>query len=442
MKLKNLLFVATIFTLLFATACDDDDKVTSTYPAKVQLVYPEGFAAKAGVKVTLENTITGAIFEAETDIAGVAEFTVIAGTYTATASDSYSISGNRIILSANKSNVVITDANTGNISLNLEKSKTGQVVIKEYYFNGCQQNVSGTFQRDPYVILYNNSDQPASLENLGFGATIVANSQATNNDYSDSSELFYAAEKWVPAGFGIFYFATNVVLEPGKQVVVAINSANDHTTTYSNSVNLANADYYVFYDTESGFNNTTFHPAPSALIPASHYLKAIRFPGVTSVAYTMSTMSPAFFIFSTENTTPVDYAANPDNRNLYNNSASQVRLKVPFDWVIDAVEVFQKGAAANKKRLPAAIDAGQIEFPDVKLGYTLYRNVDKAATEAIAENAGKLVYSYNGAAPEFTNDPSGIDAEASLKNGARIIYKDVNNSGNDFHVRAKSSLKN
>jgi hypothetical protein len=440
MKLKYLSFVAAIFALLIATACEKEDKETPTYPVKVQLVYPEGFTARTGVIVTLENTITNAIFEAETNNAGVAEFTVIAGNYTATASDSYTITGSRIILSANKSNIVITDANTGTISLTLEKSETGQVVIKEYYFNGCQQNVSGTFQRDPYVILYNNSDQPASLDNLCFGATIVANSQVANNDYING-ELFYAAEKWVPAGFGIFYFATPVVLESGQQIVIAINSANDHTVTYSNSVNLANANYYVFYDTESGFANTTFHPAPSALIPASHYLKAIRFPGVTSVAYTMSTMSPAFFIFSTKGTTPVDYSALAENRNLYNNGATQVRLKVPFDWVIDAVETFKQGEAINNKRLPAAIDAGYIEFPDVKLGYTLYRNVDKAATEAIEGNAGKLVYNYNGAAPEFANDPSGIDAEASLKNGARIVYKDVNNSGSDFHVRAKSSLK-
>ncbi len=30
-----------------------------------------------------------------------------------------------------------------------------------------------------------------------------------------------------------------------------------------------------------------------------------------------------------------------------------------------------------------------------------------------------------------STDPSGIDAEASIANGAVIIYKDTNNSGND-----------
>ena len=40
-----------------------------------------------------------------------------------------------------------------------------------------------------------------------------------------------------------------------------------------------------------------------------------------------------------------------------------------------------------------------------------------------------------------STDPSGIDAEASLKNGARIIYQDTNNSTNDFHQRKQASLR-
>jgi len=40
-----------------------------------------------------------------------------------------------------------------------------------------------------------------------------------------------------------------------------------------------------------------------------------------------------------------------------------------------------------------------------------------------------------------TTDISGIDAEASLKNGAHIIYMDTNNSTNDFHERLKCSLR-
>lgn len=78
-------------------------------------------------------------------------------------------------------------------------------------------------------------------------------------------------------------------------------------------------------------------------------------------------------------------------------------------------------------------------------GYSIYRNVDKAATEALPENAGKLVYGYSLGTLDYkgaqSTDPSGIDAEASIRNGAHIVYQDTNNSGNDFHQRAKASLK-
>ena len=70
----------------------------------------------------------------------------------------------------------------------------------------------------------------------------------------------------------------------------------------------------------------------------------------------------------------------------------------------------------------------------------LYRNVDKAATEALPENEGKLVYQY-ALGVDSSTDPSGIDAEASMKNGAHIIFQDTNNSTADFHERQKCSLR-
>ena len=431
-----------LVVMFSATSCNPDEPIEPTYPVDVQLIYPEGFSAREGASVRLENTITNAVFSAETDASGLAKLNAIAGVYTVSASDSYSVSGTQWILNGNRTGITITAdwTNEEPVEVTLTEAKLSQVVIKEYYFNGCRQDESGTWQRDPYVILYNNSGAPASLENVAFGATIVANSNATNNDYV-GGELSYAAENWVPAGYGTFYFANPVTLQPGEQVVVAINQAVDHTNTYSNSVNLANPNYYVFYDIESGFTNTNYHKAPDISIPESNYLKAIRYPGVSSNAFTMSVTAPAFFIFATEGISVVDFAADASNLNQYNGSATQTRLKVPTDWVLDGVEVFVEGNANNNKRLLPAVDNGYIEFPGGSQGYTIYRNVNKTATEAIASNAGKLVYNYTGAV-NGTEDPSGIDAEASIRNGARIIYQDTNNAGADFHIRGKQSLRN
>ena len=227
----------------------------------------------------------------------------------------------------------------------------------------------------------------------------------------------------------------NVKLEPGKQIVIAICGAVDNTKTYSQSINYANSEYYCCYDIED-YNLTSYYPTPSELIPTEHYLKVYSYG--LGKAWPLSNSSPAFYIVRPQGTTLKDFVDNPENENMY--GSNQVRRKVPVEWVVDGIEVFAKGQSNNQKRLLPTIDAGYVEMT-AKMGYTLYRNVDKEATEAIKENEGKLVYNYS-LGVEGSTDPSGIDAEASIKNGARIIYKDTNNSTVDFHLRSKASLRN
>ena len=156
----------------------------------------------------------------------------------------------------------------------------------------------------------------------------------------------------------------------------------------------------------------------------------------------LSNNSPAFFVFSTEGRTPSDFSQDPGVLQEVNAAATDAM--VPVDWVIDGIEVFRATYDAdNQKRLLPAVDAGNVTFT-AQLGYSLYRNVDKEATEALPENEGLLVYNYSGGTEseaEGSTDPSGIDAEASIANGARIIYKDTNNSSNDFHQRRTASLR-
>ena len=93
----------------------------------------------------------------------------------------------------------------------------------------------------------------------------------------------------------------------------------------------------------------------------------------------------------------------------------------------------------SQKRLTDDVDAGYVSFTSRK-GYSVYRNVDVEATKAIAGNAGKLVYNYSLGVGKST-DPSGIDAEASIRNGAKIVYQDTNNSSRDFHLRQRFSVR-
>ncbi len=321
------------------------------------------------------------------------------------------------------------------VDATLPDQNADQVIIKELYNGGCTKDDGKTFQFDKGIILYNNCGQKAVINNLCFGIGAPANGHANNKNYGEDGKLTYESQGFIPAWHGIWWFTESLEIEPYSQVVVNIFGAIDNTQTVSQSVNYANADYYCMYDPESGYNHTGYYPTPADVIPTSHYLKAKEYGQGTG--WTISVTSPAIFIFQTKDTTPAAFAENADN--LWYDGGNEGKtvfacLKVPNEWIIDGMEVYQTAKVSESvKRLTSDIDAGYAGLTSY-LGHSLYRNVDQEATEALPENDGKLVYNY-------VTDTSGIDAEASIKKGAHIIYLDTNNSSNDFHERQQFSIK-
>lgn len=319
-----------------------------------------------------------------------------------------------------------------------------QIVIKELYNGGCPKDEgSDYFQMDKGIVLYNNCPERIVATNLCFGFATPYNAEANSisNIYDKEGNLVYEEEGFVPALNGIWYFPSTLVIEPFQQVVVNACGAIDNTKTYSQSVNYAFKEYYCMYDPENGYNSTTYYPTPADVIPVSHYLKSVKYGKANT--WPLSVTSPALFLFQMQDVAPVDYGTNADNLWYAPGEAHDdvhACLKVPAEWIIDAVEVFN-GAKKEScmKRLTADIDAGYVYLTN-KLGHSLYRNVDKEMTEAMAENEGKLVYDYS-LGTDGSTDPSGIDAEESILKGAHIVYRDYNDSSNDFHERSRCSLR-
>ena len=328
-------------------------------------------------------------------------------------------------------------------SVQQEDKNADQIIIKEVYSGGVMlDDGSKSYHFDKCIILYNNCPQQAVANNLCFGFCSPYNAQASNNNYLENGKLSYESQGFIPALNGIWYYPHSLVMEPYSQVVINVHGAIDNTQTVSNSVNYANKDYYCMYDPESGYDHTSYYPTPADVIPTSHYLKAVRY-GLGN-GWALSTTAPAVYIFQTKNATPDVYATTAENQWYDGGKTHQESghcIKVPNEWIIDGVEVYTTTKKEDcKKRLTADIDAGYVWLTN-QLGHSIYRNVDKESTEALSENAGKLVYNYS-LGVDSSTDPSGIDAEASIKNGAHIIYLDTNNSTADFHERQKCSLRN
>lgn len=444
--MKQLFYLA-IFTVLLFAACKKDNDTYPTYQVTIQLTDTSGinFSEAVGVTVKLTADNSANVYEGTSDATGKAVITVPAGIYRASVSFTKANGVQKNVYNgAGEGTIAVTDAwtNTTITKVKLIEAQLSQIVIKEVFVGGTpKDDGSGPFNYDRYVILYNNSTTSATLKNICLATTMPYNSTGSNSYIGADGALTYAKSGWIPAGLAFWYFQSDVALAPGKQVVIALTNAVNNTTTYSKSINFDKSEYYCTYDLVN-FSHAATYVAPSASIPTSHYLKAAKYGQGT--AWTLSQVSPGFFIFNTKEVTPQALGADVSYNDAYPTSTALISKKIPVSWIVDGVEAYSINGADNKKRLTPQIDAGYVYHTNSQ-GYSIYRNVDKIATEAIAGNAGKLVYNYSMGTTSIgtggTTDPSGIDAEASIKNGATIIYMDTNNSTADFHLRSKASLR-
>ena len=111
-------------------------------------------------------------------------------------------------------------------------------------------------------------------------------------------------------------------------------------------------------------------------------------------------------LFRAKGITIEDHVRSTDNVVPVPGSTVDNVVKVPFDWVVDAVEVFDGTSSNNNKRLPSAVDAGYVVQTDTYLGRSLMRKTDE---------------------------------EASANAGYEVL-EDTNNSLNDFYERERQSL--
>ena len=361
--------------------------------------WPETDLERSGAEVRVEDMNTGSRYVSQTGADGTATFTLPNGLYRVTlsgrdGSDVFNASADKVVISGRDHTLALT----------LSISKAGSIVIKELYCGGCKKlPQEGDYQADQYIILHNNDYQVQYLDGICFGTLSPYNSTGANPWISEDGLL----PEFIPLIQAVWQFpgdGDDFPLQPGEDAVVCLRGAIDHAAQYPLSVNLNRPDYFVCYNS-TYFNNTAYHPAPGNLISQDRYLDVVIKTGKAN-AYTMSLSSPAVVIFRAEGITIQDYVLIPENVTPVPGSAIDNVVKVPYEWVLDAMEVFDGRSASNQKRLAASADAGYVSLSDTFLGHTLMRRVDEEAT-----------------------------AQAGYE-----ILADTNNSLNDFYETEKQSL--
>ena len=398
--MKRFIYIFTVLlTLAACTSLRDSDPYTGgLYTLTVATQWPETDVDRSGADVRVDEMNTGSRYVSKTDESGAARFSLPNGLYRITLSG---VSGQNVFNAA--ADRVVLSGKDQDVTLGVVVSKAGSIVIKEIYCGGCKKlPQEGDYQADQYIILHNNDYKTRYLDGLCFGTLSPYNSASSNPWVSDG-----VLPEFVPIIQAVWQFpgdGDDFPLQPGEDAVMCLRGAIDHAAQYPLSVNLNRPDYFVCYNS-TYFTNTTFHPAPGNLISQDRYLDVVVKTGQAN-AYTMSNSSPAVVIFRAEGMTIQDYVAVPDNVIQVPGSTVDRVVKVPFDWVLDAVEVFDGRSSANQKRLVPSLDAGYVTQSDVFLGHSLMRSVDEQAS---------AVAGYE-------------------------ILADTNNSLNDFYESEKQSL--
>lgn len=377
---------------------------------EVQVDYPEGYEEflREGIAVRAENIYTAAAYMQPTDAKGCARFSLTKGFYRITVADK----SDEAIFNGLSDKVRLTDGNL-QLRVALTYSKPGQIVIRELYSGGCSKApYEGYYQADRYFILHNNHAEVQYLDGLCFGTLDPYNSNApagnvwTTIDPETGAVTFREYAPITEAVWRLPGSGTDFPLAPGEGAVVAINGAIDHTAQYPESVNLNRTDYFACYN-PTLYPNVMYHPAPGDQISEERYCEVLIKTG-RSNGYILSVNSPTLVIFRAPEGTDIEaYLADRANSTITKPGSTDLCVKIPWEWILDGVEVYNGTASNNTKRLPDSVDAGFVLLSGSAMGHTLHRHLDEAATAA-----------------------SGYE-----------IYIDTNNSSTDLYEREEQSLK-
>lgn len=395
--MKRLIYI--LILVLWTASCTDfrqeNPYAEDLRTLSIQAQWPSEANQKSGLEVRVEEMNIGSRYVSHTDSEGCATFVIPDGLYRITISgredaDVFNGSADKIVLAGKDLN----------LSLVLSVSRAGTVVIKEIYCGGCKKlPEEGNYQTDQYIILHNNDYNVQYLDSLCFGTLAPYRSTGSNP--------WGILPDFVPIVQAVWQFpgdGDDFPLQPGEDAVLCLRGAIDHAAQYPLSVNLNKPDYFVCYN-PTYFSNTSSHPAPGDLISQDRYLDVVVKTGKAN-AYTMSIQSPAVVIFRSQGVSIHDFVDVADNITpVPGNSVDNV-VKVPYEWILDAVEVFEGSSSNNQKRLQPSVDAGYVMLSDTFLGHSLIRQVDE---------------------------------EASAVSGYEIL-RDTNNSLNDFYESEKQSL--
>jgi len=390
--MKNLLtyFVVAVFALGFSSCAQFDEIAESERVANVSAkvvvntTLGEGVPAPETYTVKFNNYTEGFELVETTDANGIVNTeSLIPGIYSITVSAEVAHNGSVYNFNGNLVNVNILN-NGQSLTVDVNASKSGALVLKEIFYCGSKTPSGGSYFRDQFYEVYNNSDMVQYVDGMCIGNMLPALATANLPVWPDefaSSHVFFATIWQLPGTPG----EKNYPLQPGESIIIA-QMADNHQREALNPgspVNLIGAEFEAYLQSTSLIKdnpainmNLAFWPSPSK-------------------QWLVTVFGGAYAIFFPE--APID-------RNTYITPVGQTTKakEIPIDWIVDAVELVNDETKIKLKRVPAVLDAGATTVGGTYVNKSVCRKVK-----------------------ETVQNPDG---------SSRVKYYDTNNTSEDFYV--------
>ncbi len=391
---KFLLTILPLVAVLFLGACtgDDDGDGVKVYTLTVNVTIPETYTWDdvTSYNVVAVNRLTGVGVQGIKLANGIYTILVEPGEYNVKAL----FETNEINLSAQKAEVSVYNPAV-TIQMSAEESLTSALVIKEFYTAMCKHSETNkNYMYDQFYEIYNNSAKVQYLDNCILAKTeVAANTKNVFWGTNDEDNKEVAVSSYV-AGFVGDGTGKKYPLEPGQSVVVAFQ-AQDHInigdTPNTNTIDLSKADYEI---------DITDYKEQYVANPDVPNLTIVAKPGTQTLLFGLIPAFGAGLILAQVDDVEA-YVANQANWKTKPEGTDQESyLMIKYKDIQDAINIVNNAETNRRVVLPATVDAGMIWNSANYNGMGFTRKVD---------------YTVNG----------------------RVVYKDTNNSSEDFEAEAK-----
>lgn len=249
---------------------------------------------------------------------------------------SYNFDDNNIITATVKNssdNVTLTagtEVQSKTLALNTYKAQEG-LVITEIFFTGTLTPEGKQYSDDQYFKIGNNSDETLYLD----GVAIVESDFMTVSKYDYTPDIMDKAMT-VDAVYCFPGSGTDYPIEPGAEVVVALNAKN-HKELNSNSIDLSTADFEFYDESENPSFTDDDNPNVTNLVNWYDYSASyfgLHNRGFKSYAIARPTVDVETFMTDYHYTYTYVFTYGE-----YSFDMDGDAFMIPNDWILDAVNL-------------------------------------------------------------------------------------------------------